>query len=172
MKFRTIYIKNGDMRVPYKIYTCACCGEEIEEAWEMVIENNEVYCGECAFISQIINEQEYLDGFCFSFGCENRRAAVHEGKVYVGIGKFPWEKSNKEKRCSKENQEWRTAVFERDHYTCAICQQVGGNLNAHHIKPFKDFEADRFNTDNGITLCETCHRRVHKEKDPNWIKGE
>ena len=88
------------------------------------------------------------------------------------MGKYTYQKENfREIRNSKQNAEWRMAVFERDKYTCAICRKVGGRLNAHHIKPFSKFPNDRFDIDNGITLCEECHKRVHKERNPVYIRG-
>lgn len=65
-------------------------------------------------------------------------------------------------RTCKEYKEWRTKVFQRDGFTCQICGQVGGKLNAHHIKHFSKDKNNRLNMDNGITLCEECHRLVHK----------
>jgi hypothetical protein len=68
---------------------------------------------------------------------------------------------HKKIRESKEYANWRESVFERDGYTCQKCEQIGGNLNAHHIKPFAEFENERFNTDNGVTLCRECHMNLH-----------
>lgn len=59
---------------------------------------------------------------------------------------------------------WRKTVFERDHYTCKVCGQVGGKLNAHHIKRFADYPELRLAVTNGITLCEDCHRKVHRRE--------
>jgi hypothetical protein len=72
---------------------------------------------------------------------------------------------NHKLRHSIEYRLWRTAVFERDNYTCIWCgakfiKGVSGNiiLNADHIKPFAYFPELRFAIDNGRTLCEHCHR--------------
>lgn len=72
-------------------------------------------------------------------------------------------------RCSAKMREWRKLVFERDDYTCQICGKKGGNLNAHHIKPFSIFPELRFDVSNGITLCKKCHIELHK-KERIWEK--
>ena len=76
---------------------------------------------------------------------------------------------NKAIRTSREYKLWRTAVFERDNYTCIWCLERGGELNADHIKPFALFPELRLAIDNGRTLCVPCHKttdfyagRIHK----------
>lgn len=68
-------------------------------------------------------------------------------------------------RKSKQYADWRSAVFERDNYTCQHCGVRSGNgrtiiLNADHIKPFADFPELRFDIKNGQTLCVACHRKT------------
>lgn len=75
-------------------------------------------------------------------------------------------------RNSKEYAEWRNKVFEKDNYTCLLCNDnKGGNLNAHHIEPLSaiihnnninNFEEALncfliWDIKNGTTICETCH---------------
>lgn len=70
--------------------------------------------------------------------------------------------ANALERASKKYEDWRLAVFERDRYTCQLCgDNKGGNLNAHHIKPFAKFPELRFVVSNGSTICESCHVQIH-----------
>jgi 5-methylcytosine-specific restriction endonuclease McrA len=65
-------------------------------------------------------------------------------------------------RFSPEYKQWRYDVFLRDRFTCQQCgDNRGGNLVAHHLKPFADFPELRFEVSNGLTLCEACHKRLH-----------
>jgi 5-methylcytosine-specific restriction endonuclease McrA len=59
---------------------------------------------------------------------------------------------------------WRRAVFERDDYTCQRCYVRGGQLNAHHVKPWCDFPELRYAVSNGMTLCEVCHDTHHAHR--------
>ena len=59
--------------------------------------------------------------------------------------------------------EWRTNVFKRDGFTCQICNQVGGVLNAHHPKTWSEYPKLRYDIDNGVTLCVGCHKNLHRK---------
>lgn len=57
-------------------------------------------------------------------------------------------------------KDWRKAVFTRDSYTCVLCGQRGGQLNADHIKPVCAYPELIHDISNGRTLCVTCHRKT------------
>lgn len=60
-------------------------------------------------------------------------------------------------RISPEYKQWRTAVFERDDYTCQVCGKRGSNIQAHHLESFADNLDLRFVVENGVTICEFHH---------------
>ncbi len=69
-------------------------------------------------------------------------------------------------RATFEYHNWRKSVFDRDLYTCKCCGDRNGNghavkLCAHHIKNWKDFPDERYDVNNGIALCESCHIKFH-----------
>lgn len=72
---------------------------------------------------------------------------------------------------SFEWKEWRKSVFERDNYTCQLCNARSGNgkevfLHPHHIVAKSKNVEKIFDVCNGITLCNKCHRKTYyKEKE-------
>lgn len=69
-------------------------------------------------------------------------------------------KSSKNKRGFNQVA-WASMVKLRDG-KCTECSSVY-DLHAHHIKSYKDNESLRYDVNNGITLCGSCHRKWHKE---------
>lgn len=56
---------------------------------------------------------------------------------------------------------WRERVFNRDDFTCQICNSRGVKLHAHHIKSFAKYAELRFDVNNGKTLCKVCHMSLY-----------
>lgn len=93
-------------------------------------------------------------------------------------------------RRSFEYKLWRTRVFERDNYTCILCNARNGNgkkiiLNADHypksfskiikeynIKSYNDamFCSELWDINNGRTLCRSCHlEETSNYQKLNWV---
>lgn len=62
--------------------------------------------------------------------------------------------------CSVEGKLWRLSIYERDNFTCQKCGQIGGKLQAHHIKDYWSYPKLRWDINNGITLCVDCHKKT------------
>jgi len=77
-----------------------------------------------------------------------------KGGIYLGNCKI---------RKSLESKLWRESVFKRDDFICQKCKERGGTLHRHHILNFAQYEDLRFDTDNGLTFCKSCHHIFHKE---------
>jgi len=87
-----------------------------------------------------------------------------QSKSITGKNHWNWQngKTSENKRCRnlKEYRVWRTTIFERDDYTCQICKERGGELNADHIKPWSLYPKLRLELSNGRTLCISCHKKT------------
>ena len=91
-------------------------------------------------------------------------------------------------RESAQYDNWRRGVYEKHEYTCQECNQVGGDLAAHHIEAFGKLVEDNgietldraiicealWNIDNGLVLCKQCHDALHKKigkpKRKTWLR--
>lgn len=70
-------------------------------------------------------------------------------------------------------EEFRDAVFERDHHSCVLCWSTWERdiaLDAHHITPRENMPSGGYVPENGITLCDKpngCHARAEA-----YLRGE
>jgi len=95
------------------------------------------------------------------------------GEGYIHITDEPHQAvfvcfNNQYGRFSKEARYWRESVFKRDDYICVECGGQG-NLHAHHLMEWAKEPSQRFNIDNGVTLCVECHSKKHPSHQ-NLIK--
>ena len=75
--------------------------------------------------------------------------------------------SSPERQRQYASSEWRAvmrAVYARDSYTCQRCgaeKSTPRSLHAHHIAPWAGHPELRFDLNNIVTLCRSCHHWVH-----------
>ncbi len=67
-------------------------------------------------------------------------------------------------RNSTSYRHWRKSILKRDNYICQRCNKTPKKIHVHHIKKFCDYPDERFNINNGITLCKKCHINLHKKE--------
>lgn len=63
---------------------------------------------------------------------------------------------------SKDYQDFRKKVMERDEHTCQKCGSKH-DVCIHHIYNFESYPDKRTDVNNGIVLCRKCHRNFHHE---------
>lgn len=147
------------MRSPSHVHGKNFCDRECSKEYHQVT----LQCEQCgqkfsrtrSALKDRYNGGTYNHHFC-SHGC---------------LGK--WRRVDKEQdqgRRSPQDLEWKSKVIERDGYECRLCG-TDRNLEAHHIKPIKQYPELRHEVQNGICVCHACHYyKIHGGR-PNFIHG-
>ena len=65
------------------------------------------------------------------------------------------------KRDYLDYTKWCLAVKEKYNFTCVICKQIGGQLVSHHLESYNSNPDLRTVLNNGVCLCEECHKKFH-----------
>ncbi len=123
-------------------------------------------------VSELATKNKYNEGHKHSAKTKKKISENRKGKA-CGKDNGWWRggisRVYKTGYYSTEYKEWRKAVFERDNYVCQKCGLRGNKvfLTAHHIKSFAKFPALRYNVNNGLTLCEDCHKLTDNYKGRN-----
>lgn len=64
-------------------------------------------------------------------------------------------------RDTRDYRIWRATVIRRDKI-CRVCGNIKAR-HAHHLNHATYFPEERFNPENGITLCQKCHSHFHND---------
>jgi len=81
-----------------------------------------------------------------------------------------WVNGNYKKQAERNDsayQDWVRKCLIRDNYQCKICGEKytrEHKLVVHHILPWRDYPEERYNINNGITLCQAHHPRKREEE--------
>ncbi len=144
---------NTGSREARVICHCVVCGKEFEEFRSGIEEGRGKYCSRKCYLKSYIPWNKGLLGYN-----SGEKAGAWKGGITPETRLL---------RASTEYKLWRTAVFERDNYTCIWCgarSEKGKSviIEADHIQKWADFPELRFAIDNGRTLCKNCHTLRHK----------
>lgn len=56
---------------------------------------------------------------------------------------------------------WAKKVKKRDKFACQVCLKENTYLNSHHMNSWDMFTKERYDINNGVTLCYQCHNKFH-----------
>jgi len=114
-----------------------------------------------------------LRGQKMSLSSRKKMSAAKKGK-YIGESNPNWKgnlvSDEVRERRSYIAKKWRNIILQRDGYKCQKC----GNkekLHVHHIQEFKDHRELRWDINNGVTVCVSCHEKIHSRRFPDWLTG-
>ena len=154
-----------------RIAICEVCGKEFRAIHDTK-ERKSKYCSkECwskrrtVIIQCVICGKDMKLSQCQTIHrktCSVECSNEYRKEYYKGEKSPAWKggktKESKLRRTCSEYRKWRTAVFERDNYTCQRCGKSDNTLEAHHIKEQSQFPELIYDVDNGLTLCHECHK--------------
>ncbi len=124
--------------------------------------------GEKFKIGQPATSGSYKKGHGFSFEtiCKMKKAKI--GKRLSPSTEFKKNPNVKNREYRRKHHlgnpryvAWRNKVFMRDNWVCQICNQRGNKLHAHHKRIWIQYPKERYWTQNGLTVCENCHKEIH-----------
>lgn len=121
--------------------------------------------------------EAHLGQVAWNKGLKGAQDAWNKGKPatwVIGAKNPRWKggitSTNRLLRESIDAREWREAVFIRDHFTCQSCGQIGGKLQADHIRLWSKHPELCFDVNNGQTLCKPCHRsKTSDDLKEHWV---
>lgn len=110
---------------------------------------------DCGNFTQV-NTTNLRKGYVKTCGCSHHRTGVDN--PHWNHDKTNYER--KRERSYPGYNDWRTKVLKRDNFICVICESeanIAHHLNGHHWA-----KNERLLINNGISLCNDCHKDFHQ----------
>jgi hypothetical protein len=147
--------KNSNVKV-----LCKCDNNECGKERLLKYQSYHSLCNECCYLQESVRIKMSKNHFnCFGKNNPNWNPML----------------TNEERNLSNrrsilpENYTWKILVKERDNNTCQCCGEQE-NICVHHINNWKEYPEQRFNINNGITLCGNCHKQLHHKFGLQTVK--
>src|ERR1051325_7933255 len=188
MKTRTCPNCGKSERGPSRNLTSIYCGKEglrIHRAGKHLRTGKEIECSECGLTfyvrgSHVNKSAKYCSSGCYSqsrlntkrcLTCKEEFKSTSAQQSYCSVRcsklgplnpKWKPERARTARQVAvAELERWRDEVFRRDEYQCRICGKDKPRLHPHHMDGFHWSVERRFDVNNGVTLCKSCHERFH-----------
>lgn len=149
---------NNRQRLSYKCLKCGYVGKKVFDS----LLNGQQGCPECHRLS-MLGDGNLRYGKARSKEVRDKISKNLKGR-YLGKKHPNWnpELSNEDRvkgRDYLEYDEWRFAIYNRDNHKCQVCGKLG--KVAHHLESYSSNPDLRIALDNGVCLCEKCHKEFH-----------
>jgi len=69
----------------------------------------------------------------------------------------------------RAKQDFRKRVLKRSNSQCQLCGKNRGKLTIHHIEPLEYCKELKYEVNNAIVLCDTCHQLIHNKEYKNRV---
>lgn len=162
---------------------CAYCNNKCYKTTNEIKRSKHVYCSRQCYHNHrgLLDRKPKVDCICEYCGTEFQKQPskvknranlycsikckdIHNGLLNRGENHFRYN-PNFDRTKGRKYQEyyhWRNEIYIRDNYTCQCCgDNKGGNLVAHHIYNYSEYENYQTVVDNGVSLCKDCHKTFH-----------
>lgn len=144
-----------------------CCADHYHKA---TITREKIICTECGKEFELTKSEikwqkkRGVKHFFCSTDCSKKYLRGENCSNYIQ-DRSKLKNPNHSLRWSADMIEWRKAVYSRDGYTCQVCglqflEKEHNGLHPHHIIPLSKSKELAFDVNNGIALCEKCHRKT------------
>ena len=179
--FRSIRVKSK----------CAYCNNDIYVIPSKFNKHEKLYCTkDCRYnhLKQLIKGKNNYNYSSIDYNCDGCDANMkvnpyrlsslshafcsHEcykkniGKFYTGENNPNWNpnltEEDRERLRNSSHDEWAKKVKHRDNYKCVCCgSNKSGTLISHHLNSYNWDKEHRYDINNGVTLCNSCHKEFH-----------
>jgi len=119
--------------------------------------------------TKAIRVAELKRGEIVSCGCRVKETGEKSSGWNPKITKEVREKYKRDRKYNA-NIVWKKAVKEKYENKCFACGGVK-KIVVHHLESFRDNEDLRLDINNGVCLCETCHKDYHLNFMGGYKKG-
>lgn len=134
---------------------------EMNPNWRGGREKSCEACGKSFWVRPAVDGQKFCSKPC----------ADKFGFRFSGSAHPNYREDARRKNRGGQHHKWVNAVISRDNAKCRHCGATNVELHAHHIKSYKDHPELRFDVENGIALCYSCHWAVHTAQNENSVNS-
>lgn len=157
-----ILIKIEDLPIKSRVkitYSCDDCNKIVETSYANYTRKTSKLCKQC-----ISHKNDSCKGRIFSLEVRKRMsdaAPRKYGKDHFNFKDSKLQELRIKERKLPKNLDFVKGCLKRDLYKCIKCNS-NKKLNVHHIELYSTHEDLRYEINNGITLCKSCHILYHK----------